>query len=79
MMDYKAPHDLSYDTLFDCAMQAAQENDNKFTSLLQATHAFLAYIDEYPYRLTSQTFWTDAEQARKLIENLRAALSEVES
>lgn len=40
--------------------------------------ALLDYIDEHPHRLTADTFGDDAEQARKLIENLRAALSEME-
>lgn len=48
-------------------------------NLYDAARALLDYIDRTPYRLTAATFGENGCNARKLIEDLRAALAEVES
>lgn len=48
-------------------------------NLYDAARALLNYIDKMPYRLTAATFGEKGCDARKLIEDLRDALAEVES
>lgn len=47
--------------------------------LYDAARALLTYIDLHQHRLTAETFGAEAEQARRLIEDLRDALAEVEA
>lgn len=48
-------------------------------NLYDAARALLDYIDTTPYRLTAATFGEKGCNARKLIENVRDALAEMES